>query len=47
VDLTLKESPVQPMSQDYGAKAQAAQAAAEAQRATEQGEGEAAATEEQ
>merc|ERR1712059_66919 len=33
-----EQSVVQPMSQDYGAKAAAAQAAAEAARATEQGE---------
>jgi small subunit ribosomal protein S3e len=38
-----EEAVVQPMSQDYGAKAQAAQAAAEAQRVAEQGEGEAVA----
>ncbi|KAG9882503.1 hypothetical protein KCU94_g19311, partial [Aureobasidium melanogenum] len=33
-----EQSVVQPMSQDYGAKAAAAQQAAEAQRAAEQGE---------
>src|SRR5436190_21391758 len=41
-----EESVVQPMSQDYGAKAAAAQAAAEAQRLAEQG-GEEQAVEEQ
>jgi small subunit ribosomal protein S3e len=42
-----EESVVQPMSQDYGAKAQAAQAAAEAQRSAEQAGGEEQAVEEQ
>jgi len=41
-----EQSVVQPMSQDYGAKAAAAQAAAEAQRSAEQG-GEEPAAEEQ
>lgn len=41
-----EQAPVQPNSQDYGAKAAAATAAAEAQRAAEQGDGEVAAEEE-